>query len=423
MIDLQLLRDNRTRQKIYENLKSRGVREEILEKLQNFLEERSKILVHLEDLQRQRNVGAKKLGELKKANQDHEFNILKQEMEKLNEQIGELKPLLQKIEQSIEELGLELPNIVLEDVPIGQDERDNVVLRVEGEKPKFSFTPKPHFEIVEEQKLVDFARGVKLAGSRFYVYNDKIAHLERRLVNLMLDIHRASLYQERAVPFLVRDECMFGTGQYPKFEHEYYRIKEDKLSLIPTAEVPLTNLYAQEILEEEDLPIYLTAATPCFRREAGAAGKDTRGLIRVHQFMKVELVKFCTPENSRKEHESLLADAEKILKHFDLHYRVVHLCRGDTGFSSASTYDLEVYLPGQDRWLEISSVSNFLDFQARRAKIRFKRKATGKNEYVHTLNASGVAAGRLIVALIEYHQKADGSVDWEKIERYLKQVP
>ena len=235
----------------------------------------------------------------------------------------------------------------------------------------------------------------------------------------MLDTHGEAGYRERFVPFVVRDECMRGTGQYPKFQDEYYRLERDEMSLIPTAEVPLTNLYADEILSEEDLPIYLTAHTPCFRREAGAAGKDTKGLIRVHQFQKVELVKFVHPDKSAEELETLTANAEAILQKLNLTYRVMLLCSGDTSAASSQTYDIEVYMPGLGRWLEISSCSNFLDYQARRAKIRYKDPETRKNRFVHTLNGSGVACGRLVAALIEYHQKEDGTIDWQAIDKLL----
>ncbi len=279
-------------------------------------------------------------------------------------------------------------------------------------------TVKPHYEIAEALSLVDFERGVKISGARFYVYNEQIARLERQLANFMLDLHAEAGYKERMVPLVVKDECMFGTGQFPKFADEYYRMDKDGLSLIPTGEVPLTNIYADEILNADQLPIKLTALTPCFRREAGSAGKDTRGLIRVHQFNKVELVKFVRPEESEKEWISLTNDAERVLQKLGLTYRVLSLCSGDMGFTSSITYDLEVYMPGLGRWLEISSCSNFKDFQARRAKIRYKNEA-GKNEYVHTINGSGVAAGRLIAALLEYHQTPYGKVDWAAIEAKL----
>ncbi|MCS6985517.1 MAG: serine--tRNA ligase [Leptospiraceae bacterium] len=420
MLDLQLLRNEDTRGKILDLLRKRGVCEDDLELLVRTLELRSQLMFQLETLQRERNQGAKVLGEYKRQGREEEFHELKEKMEVVKKQIEGIHPQLLQLENKIEEIAHNLPNIFLPDVPVGKSEQDNVVVRVCGEKPNFSFQPKPHYEIAEQLGLIDFARGVKLSGSRFYVYNEEISALERKLINFMLEMHIEGGYRERTVPYLVNDSCMFGTGQFPKFKDEYYRIPQDGLNLIPTAEVPLTNLYANEIFSEEELPLYLTAATPCFRREAGAAGKDTRGLIRVHQFMKVELVKFCVPEQSRKEHELLLQDAEKILKHFQLYYRVVQLCSGDLGFASAQTYDLEIYMPASHRWLEISSVSNFLDFQARRAKIRFKRKHSGKNEYVHTLNASGVAAGRLIAALLEYYQTPEGQIDWGKLHHLLE---
>ncbi|HRP69232.1 MAG TPA: serine--tRNA ligase, partial [Turneriella sp.] len=379
---------------------------------------RRRIIREVEALAAERNAESKRLGELKAQGKDAEFDALRERMKGVAERLKVVKEEESAIEENFQNLLSRLPNMLDDQVPDGKDETQNVVVKKVGEIPHFDFDPKPHYEIAEAENLVDFERGVKLSGARFYVYNDKIARLERRLSNFMLDTHAESGYSERSVPIVVKDECMFGTGQFPKFADEYYRMEKDGLSLIPTGEVPLTNLYTDEILNDVDLPIKLMAFTPCFRREAGSAGKDTRGLIRVHQFYKVELVKFVRPEDSEKEWRSLTADAERILQKLGLTYRVLALCAGDMGFTSSITYDLEIWMPGLKRWLEISSCSNFKDFQARRAKIRYKN-ASGKNEYVHTINGSGVAAGRLIAALLEYHQNADGSVDWAALEAKL----
>ena len=296
------------------------------------------------------------------------------------------------------------------------------MVRTWGEKPSFSFKPKPHFDLGTESGILDFERGVKIAGTRFYVYRGLAAKLERAIINFMLDLHTTEHgYTEIFGPFIVNDESMIGTGQYPKFMDEYYRIERDGLSLIPTAEVPLTNLYRDEILEGENLPVYVTMQSACFRREAGAAGRDTRGLIRVHQFQKVELVKFVDPETSFDELEKLVANAEEVLRRLKIHYRVVLLCSADTSASSAKTYDIEVWMPGLDRYVEISSCSNFVDYQARRAKIRFRKKKGDKAAYLHTLNGSGLAAGRTLAAVMENYQKADGNIEIpEVLKPYIK---
>lgn len=375
---------------------------------------RYRLISQIETLQAKRNTASKLIGQYVSQKKDlATMEQAKEEVKKTSEQIKNNKEELATIEQEYQNIMLSLPNILDETVPFGRDEKDNIPIRTWGSMPEFSFTPLAHFEIAEQQDLVDFARGVKLSGSRFYVYNAQIAQLERRLIDMMLTLHEQAGYQERAVPLIVSNDCMTATGQFPKFQDEYYTIERDAMSLIPTAEVPLTNLYRDEILQENDLPIYVCAQSSCFRREAGSAGKDTRGLIRVHQFQKVELVKFTQPQNSNEELEKLTADAEKVLQKLQLHYRVILLCSGDTSFSSAKTYDIEVWLPGMKRWLEVSSCSNFKDFQARRASIRYKKDK--KNQLVHTLNGSGVAAGRLIVALLEYYQTEQGKVDWQKI--------
>jgi seryl-tRNA synthetase len=343
------------------------------------------------------------------------------EVQGVSDEIKSIEARLEEIGAAFDEMALSLPNILDDSVPVGRDEHDNVVVRTWGEKPKFDFQPKAHYDIGADLGILDFERGVKIAGTRFYVYRGLAAQLERSIINLMLDLHtREHGYTEVFGPFIVNDESMIGTGQYPKFKDEYYRIERDGLSLIPTAEVTLTNLYRDEVLEKADLPIYVTMQSSCFRREAGSAGRDTRGLIRVHQFQKVELVKFVEPETSMNELEKLVANAEEVLRRLNLHYRVMLLCSGDTSASSAKTYDIEVWMPGLDRYVEISSCSNFLDYQARRAKIRYRREKGQKPAFVHTLNGSGLAAGRTLAAVMENYQKADGTIEIpEALRRYL----
>lgn len=418
MIDLQLLRTEEGFQRVLLSLARRGDATGA-DNLKAAAEKRRAVIRETEALSAERNTQSKKLGELKAQGKESEFNALRETMKGVADRLKVLKEEETAVEENFQNLLARLPNLLDDKVPEGKDETANVELRRHGELPQFAFEVKPHYEIAEALGLVDFERGVKISGTRFYIYNERVARLERHLANFMLDEHAAAGYSERNVPLIVKDECMFGTGQFPKFAEDYYRMEKDGLSMIPTAEVPLTNIYADEILTEAELPIRLMAFTPCFRREAGSAGKDTRGLVRVHQFNKVELVKFTRPEDSEKEWLALTSDAENILKKLGLTYRVLCLCSGDIGFSSAITYDLEIWMPGLKRWLEISSCSNFRDFQARRAKIRYKN-AAGKNEFVHTINGSGVAAGRLVAALLEYHQTADGNVDWAAIDAKLK---
>jgi len=333
------------------------------------------------------------------------------EMKKVSQALKELDGMVQEKERLLEELLLTIPNLPHSSVPIGKDSEDNVEVRRWGEIPRFDFKPKPHWEIGEELGILDFKSGAKLAGARFTLYWDLGAKLERALINFMLDLHtREHGYREVLPPFMVNRTAMTGTGQLPKFAEELFKIEGLEYYLIPTAEVPVTNIHQGEILEEERLPLYYTAYTPCFRKEAGSYGKDTRGLIRQHQFNKVELVKFTKPEHSYEELEKLLNDAEEVLRRLKLPYRVVNLCTGDLGFAASKTYDIEVWLPGQNTFREISSCSNFEDFQARRAKIRYRISGKSKTEYVHTLNGSGLAVGRTLVAILENYQQKDGSV-------------
>ncbi len=367
------------------------------------------LTTQVEQLTAEQNRVSKEIPQRKKAGEDVE--PLLTQMRALSEQIKQLEAQKRELESQREQMLLMFPNIPHASTPVGADASQNVEVRRGGQPHPFSFEPKPHWEIAENLGLIDFERGAKISGSGFMVYTGVGARLERALINFMLDLHiREHGYTEVFPPFLVRPEVMVGTGQLPKFEEEMYRCADDPLYLIPTAEVPVTNLYREEILNASDLPLNLVAYSPCFRREAGAAGRLTRGLLRVHQFNKVELVKLTLPENSYEEHERLLRDAETVLQRLELPYRIMLLCTGDLGFAAAKCYDLEVWSPGVQQWLEVSSCSNFEDFQARRANIRFRREPTARPEFVHTLNASGVATPRLMAAILENYQQEDGSV-------------
>jgi len=341
------------------------------------------------------------------------------EMKKVSQELKALDGVVEEKERALQEFLLMVPNIPHSSVPVGKDSADNVEVRRWGEIPSFNFEPKAHWDIGEELGILDFKAGAKIAGARFTLYWDLGAKLERALINFMLDLHtREHGYREVLPPFMANRVTMTGTGQLPKFEEELFKIEGTDYFLIPTAEVPVTNIHQDEVLEEEVLPLYYTAYTPCFRKEAGSYGKDTRGLIRQHQFNKVELVKFTKPDTSYAELEKLLNNAEEVLQRLKLPYRVVNLCAGDLGFSAAKTYDIEVWLPGQDTFKEISSCSNFGDFQARRAKIRYRLSGKSKTDYVHTLNGSGLAVGRTLVAILENYQQADGSVIIPEVLRH-----
>ncbi len=346
------------------------------------------------------------------------------EMKKVSQELKDLDGVVQEKEKGLNDFLLTVPNLPHATVPVGKDSSDNAEVRRWGEVPKFGFEPKAHWDIGEELGILDFKSGAKIAGARFTLYLDLGAKLERALINFMLDLHtREHGYREVLPPFMVNRVTMTGTGQLPKFEEELFKVEGTDYFLIPTAEVPVTNIHQDEVLEEEVLPLYYTAYTPCFRKEAGSYGKDTRGLIRQHQFNKVELVKFAKPEHSYDELEKLLSNAEEVLKRLKLPYRVVNLCTGDLGFAASKTYDIEVWLPGQNTFKEISSCSNFEDFQARRAKIRYRVSGKSKTEYVHTLNGSGLAVGRTLVAILENYQQADGSVIIPEVLRpYLNGV-
>ncbi|MBP1698735.1 MAG: serS [Deltaproteobacteria bacterium] len=347
----------------------------------------------------------------RKKKEGQDASELIEEMRKVSQELKGLDSIIEEKEKALQDFLLVVPNLPHSSVPVGKDSSDNTEVRRWGEIPKFDFEPKPHWDIGEELGILDFKSGAKITGARFTLYLDLGAKLERALINFMLDLHtREHGYREVLPPFMVNRTTMTGTGQLPKFEEELFKVEGTDYFLIPTAEVPVTNIHQDDVLEEKMLPLYYTAYTPCFRKEAGSYGKDTRGLIRQHQFNKVELVKFTKPESSYGELEKLLSNAEEVLKRLKLPYRVVNLCSGDLGFSASKTYDIEVWLPGQNTFKEISSCSNFEDFQARRAKIRYRIAGKNKTEFVHTLNGSGLAVGRTLVAILENYQQADGSV-------------
>ena len=416
MLDLKYVRSNMDG--IREMLKNRGYDLD-LSAFESLDKERRERLATMEALRNKRNRVSEDIASMKKNGQD--ASALIAEMKDVSSEIKAQETGLAVIQEGLDSLLMVMPNIPHESVPVGKDSRDNTEIRVWGEKREMGFEPLPHWEIGERLGILDFGRASKLAGARFVIYKGAGAALERALINFMLEVHtKQHGYTEILPPFMVNSACMTGTGQLPKFKEDLFKIEGWDHYLVPTAEVPVTNIHREEIIREEDLPIYYTAYTPCFRSEAGSYGKDTRGLIRQHQFNKVELVKFCRPENSYEELERLTSDAEEILKRLNLPYRVVSLCTGDLGFAASKTYDLEVWLPGQNLYREISSCSNFEDFQARRAEIRFKRKGASGTELVHTLNGSGLAVGRTFVAILENYQQKDGSVIIpEALEPYM----
>ncbi|OPX94999.1 MAG: Serine--tRNA ligase [Syntrophorhabdus sp. PtaB.Bin027] len=405
MIDPKMLREKS--EIVFESLKKRGT-EINMDRLFSFDEKRRMLIQESEKMKSERNELSNEIARLKKSGSDAENKI--SHLRDLGKDIEGLEQELRIVEKEWENMLLVIPNIPHESVPVGTSETDNKEVRVWGEKPSFDFAPLPHWDIGEKLDVLDFKRAAKITGSRFTLYKAGGALLERALINFMLDLHtREHGYTEVLPPFMVNRDAMTGTGQLPKFEEELFKLQGIDYFLIPTAEVPVTNIYNNEILKEDDLTIKFVAYTPCFRAEAGAHGKDTRGLTRQHQFNKVELVKFARPEQSYEELEGLLLDAEDVLKKLNIHYRVSLLCTGDLGFSSAKTYDIEVWLPGQNIYREISSCSNFENFQARRARIRY-RKSGNKVDFVHTLNGSGLAVGRTVMAVMENYQNSDGSI-------------
>ena len=409
MLDIRFVRENTD--KIIDALKKRGQKSDILDKFLEIEQEGRDLLRIVEEQRQLRNRLSQEIGKLKKEGRDA-TDILA-EAKSVSDNITAKEENLRLLEDRGKQELLLIPNIPHESVPIGKDDTDNIEIRAWGDKPQFTFEPKNHWDIGENLGILDFERAGKIAGARFVILRGAGARLERALINFMLNLHTKDHgYTEIFPPLLVNREAMTGTGQLPKFEEDLFKLADDSkgLLLIPTAEVPVTNMHREEILDEDNLPIYYTAYTPCFRREAGSYGKDTRGLIRQHQFNKVELVKFTKPEDSYNELEALTGNAEEILKRLNLPYRVAALCTGDIGFSAAKTYDLEVWFPAQGKYREISSCSNFEDFQARRADIRFKRKGRKGTEFVHTINGSGLAVGRTFAAILENFQQEDGSV-------------
>lgn len=407
MFEIGWLRQNI--EKVRDSLEKRGYDSKILENFVEIDRVRRELIAEVESLRARRNQITKEIEQLKKKGEG--ADNLVEEVKAIKERIKELEDSLKEKEDETERLLLEIPNIPHDSVPVGKDSSFNKVIRFWGKPREFNFQPKPHWEIGENLKILDFERASKLAGSRFTVYYGYGAKLERSLINFMLDVHtKEKGYEEVLPPFIANEESLIGTGNLPKFEEDLFRIKDRPWYLIPTAEVPLTNLFRNEVLKEKDLPKRFVAYTPCFRAEAGSWGRDVRGLVRQHQFNKVELMVFSHPETSYEELEKLTSDAEDILKKLNLPYRVVALCTGDLGFASAKTYDIEVWMPGRNEYMEISSCSNFEAFQARRANIRFKRDEKSKPEYVHTLNGSGLAIGRTVAAILENYQNEDGSV-------------
>jgi len=407
MLDIKFIRGNS--ELVKQKLEARGSDIDLSVFL-SIDEKRREVLGKIETLRAERNRASDEIAKLKKEKKEVDPSVFAS-MKELSSQVKALDEELKNVEQETNDFLLIIPNMPHDSVPVGRTEEDNETVRTWGEVPQLSFEPKEHWELGEKLGILDFDRASKIAGSRFSLYKGAGARLERALINFMLDMHTEDHnYTEILPPFIANRTTMTGTGQLPKFEDDLFKLEGLDYFLIPTAEVPLTNIFQKEILNEEDLPVYFVAHTPCFRKEAGSYGKDTKGLIRQHQFNKVELVKFSKPEDSYDELERLLNNAEEVLKRLGIHYRVVNLCSGDIGFSASKTYDIEVWLPGQGVYREISSCSNFGDFQARRAGIRYRKKGEKKTEFVHTLNGSGLAVGRTVVAVLENFQQADGSV-------------
>ncbi len=419
MLDIKYIYANL--EKIKENLLKRNQKKLIkdIETVILLYDKRTPLIKEIDTKRNFVNKKSKEIGKFKSEGQD--ISQITKEMKNISSEIKIIENDLKKIEKHINNILLSVPNLIQDDVPIGKDETDNKVVRYWGNKPSFNYTPLAHWDIAEKNDIIDFKRAAKLSGSRFVLYKGIGAKLERALINFMLDIHtKEHNYTEFIPPFMVNSKTMTGTGQLPKFAEDLFKIENNDYYLIPTAEVPLTNIHSDEILDEDMLPLNYTAYTPCFRSEAGSWGKDTRGLIRLHQFNKVELVKIVKPADSNAELEKLTNDAEKILQLLNIHYRVIMLSSGDTGFSSSKTYDIEVWLPGMNEYREISSCSNCLDFQARRANIKYRNKKTKKTEFVHTLNGSGLAVGRTFLAILENYQNPDHTFNIpEVLNKYL----
>ncbi len=406
MLDLKWVRENS--QLVTEGAARKNV-DAGVDELLKLDRERRELITETEELKKQRNQLSAEVGRLLKAGEN--ADAVKDRVRQIGDSAGEIDGRLQKLDEEIQNRLLNIPNLPHVSVPVGPDESGNVVIREWGEKRAFDFEPRPHWEIGEDLGIIDFDGGAKISGSGFIVYRGQGARLQRALIDFMLDMHiDRHGYTEIRPPYLVSRDSMTGTGQLPKFEDDAYRVDSEDLFLIPTAEVPVTNLCREEILSAKDLPVRMTAYTPCFRREAGSYGRESRGITRIHQFDKVELVKLVKPEDSFAELEALLAESEAVLQALNLHYRVVEICTGDLGFSNCKQYDLEVWAPGMDMYLEVSSCSNFTDYQARRAGIRFRREEKAKPEFVHTLNGSALALPRTMIAILEQFQQADGTV-------------
>lgn len=407
MLDIKKIREDF--EEVKQKVESRGQGDFGIARVIELDTRRRELLADVEAKKSRQNADSKEIPKLKKEGKD--VTALLAEMKALSEEIKQIDAQVSQIEEELQDALLNIPNTPNENVPVGVSDEDNVEVRRWGEPKSVDFEQKAHWDVGGDLDILDFERATKIAGTRFTVYKGLGARLERSVMNFMLDLHTGEHgFTEILPPFMVNRDAMTGTGQLPKFEEDMFHVPAKDFFLIPTAEVPVTNLLMNEILDGDKLPIYYTAYTPCFRKEAGSAGRDTRGLIRQHQFNKVELVKFCKPEDSYKELESLTAAAEEVLKRLEIPYRVVRLCTGDLGFSSAMTYDIEVWMPSYGRYVEISSCSNFESYQARRANIRFRREAGSKTEFVHTLNGSGLAVGRTTAAILENYQQADGSV-------------
>lgn len=414
MLDRRFIRENS--KQVKKHFKNRGEDVKIIDAFLKKDERWRSLKGDLDSLKAERNKLGLEISEQKKEKKNADKQIKKSS--KISKEIKEKQEEVEELEKWLRETELNFPNLLSESTPIGKDENDNPELRKFGKPKKFSKDVLPHDELGKRFDVIDFERGAKLAGHRFTVLKGWVARLERSLINFMLNVQTSRGYKEVLPPFLVRTEIMQGTGQLPKFEEDLYGCKDDPLWLVPTAEVPLTNLYANEVLEEKNLPIKITAYTPCFRREAGSYGKDIKGYIRQHQFDKVELVKFSHPDESYKELESMLKDAEEVLKLLEIPYRVVELCSGDIGFAASKTYDIELWVPSQERYREISSCSNCTDFQSRRSNIRFRGK-DGKLHFVHTLNGSGVALPRLLVSILENYQEEDKFIVPKVLRDYM----
>ncbi len=413
MLDIKFIRENP--EVVKKAARDKGEKLDIDEFLK-IDRERRKLLTEVENLKRQKNEVSGKIGKMMREKENPKGLITS--MKTVSQKIGEIEAKVEGIEQKFRDFIYNIPNIAHKSVPVGIGPEANKVVKEWGKMPKFKFEPKTHIEIGGILDILDFGRAAKIAGAGFVLYKGLGARLERALLNFMLDLHtKKHGYTEIFPPFLVNRKSMTGTGQLPKLEEDMYGLKDDDLFLIPTAEVPVTNIHANEILEEDDLPICYTAYTACFRREAGSYGKDTKGLTRVHQFNKVELVKFVKPETSYDELEKLLGNAEKVIRELKLPYRIIELSTGDLSFAASKCYDIELWAPGIKKWLEVSSCSNFTDFQARRTNIKFKSKESKKPQYVHTLNGSGVALARLVIALLEVYQNKDGTVSIPKALR------